>query len=691
MEVTAVNDRSAPTRRARTVIAVLAGLTLLAGGLLTTSRPGTGAPATPAHLTNLAHLDFLTSSVSPPHQDGHTTYRLDRDPSVGVLWVYADSQPDGSYRRVGGGDHDEATDTYGQGAYDADDVSRAAVAYLTAWQQFGDPDARDHAYQLLRGLTYLQTATGPNAGNVVLWMQPDGTLNLSPTPPDDPDPSDSDSSFWLGRTIWALGTGYAAFKDTDPGFAGFLRDRLTLALDAVHRQDLDDYGTWQTVDGLRWPAWLIAGGADVTSEAVYGLVSYVRASGDQRVRRDLTRLVDGIAAMRTTGSPYGALLPWTGSRSMWHSWGDEMAGSLATAGDALGRDDWVRTAVGETARFTPHLIAQGGPDNEWLPAPIYRDQIAYGADATLRNLLRTAAATHRQSFRQLAGLAASWYFGNNPAGTAVYDPSTGVTFDGISPTGEVNHNSGAESTIHGVLSMLALDAAPDVAARAHQATVATRVTASYAEAEAGQRSGAATVVQPDQAWTGESEWSGGKYVRLATGGQVDVPMRAPTGDRYLVMPVFDRQIAPTASVGTRLSVGAVPAGVQHQGGAGPQGTSSVPGYLDVGQRRTAGPVPAGPTTVRASYVGDGRPARLDGVLLQPEVEWVTLGGAGGSGQALLRSFATRPRHQRVQLGTGAVTAHSYDGHGRLVATTRGAHGSVDAPLAAGGFTVVTTN
>ncbi len=104
---------------------------------------------------------------------------------------------------------------------------------------------------------------------------------------------------------------------------------------------------------------------------------------------------------------------------------------------------------------------------------------------TLRNLLATAAATHRASFRQLAGLAASWYFGNNPAGTAMYDPATGVTYDGVSATGEVNLNSGAESTIHGVLSMLALDAAPDVAAKARQATVTGRVTWTYAEAESG--------------------------------------------------------------------------------------------------------------------------------------------------------------------------------------------------------------
>ena len=203
---------------------------------------------------------------------------------------------------------------------------------------------------------------------------------------------------------------------------------------------------------------------------MYGLVAYYRASGDPRARRDLTQLADRRRRDEDAGMAVrGAAALDAGPGRCGTPWGGEMAGALAAAGSALGRSDWTRTAVGETAQFTPHLLVQGGPDNEWLPAPIYRDQIAYGADVTLRNLLSTADATHRTSFRQLAGVAASWYFGNNPAHAPMYDPATGVTNDGISPAGEINLNSGAESTIHGVLSMLALDAAPDVAGWARTA------------------------------------------------------------------------------------------------------------------------------------------------------------------------------------------------------------------------------
>ncbi|MET0834726.1 MAG: hypothetical protein ABWZ62_12225, partial [Actinomycetota bacterium] len=648
--------------------------------------------ANPAPLTNLAHLDFLGDRVDPPDQAGHTTWRLDQEPEIGVLWTYAEPQPDGSYRRLGGGTYDPATNTWGQGAFNADDMTRAAVVYLRHWRQFGDAASRERAYQLLRGVTYLQTSSGPDAGNVVLWMQPDGTLNPSPTPTEQPDPSDSGPSYWLARTIWALGEGYAAFRGADPAFGGFLRARLELSLDALDRQVLDPrYGTFQTVDGLRLPAWLIVDGADASSEAVYGLAAYVGAGGSARGRLDLRRLADGVARMPlgdVRDWPYGALLPWARSRSLWHAWADQMAGSLAEAGRALGREDWIRVAVGETGRFTPHLLAQGGPENGWLPAPSDRVQIAYGADATLQNLLRTAAAARRPAFADLAGIAGAWYFGNNPAGVAMYDPATGRTFDGINPDRTVNRNSGAESTIHGLLSMLALDAHPAVAARARVAGRQAQVTWQLVEAEAGTLTGAAEVVTPASAWTGESGWSGGAYVRLGPGGRVAGTVDLPVGGGWWLFPVLDRQQISAGTVATSHRLDGALAGRADHGGAGAQGVSAVPGYLDLG---TTGPVEAGagPAELVSSYAGTGPEARLDAVMVQPEVEWLVLGGSGG-GQAVARSFA---RHREVRVvdlaGSGPASARSYDRSGRLVEVATSPGGHLRVPVAPGGFTVAT--
>ena len=165
----------------RRTVVVLASLTVALVGVPighSTSAVATGEAPPP--LTNLAHLDWLGDSVDPPEEDEplHTTYRLAEEPEIGVLWTYAEPR-NGVLTRVGGGTYDATTDTYGQGAFNADDVARAAVVYIRHWVATGTTTSLDRAYEMLRGLTYLQTDSGENAGNVVLLMQPDGTINPS--------------------------------------------------------------------------------------------------------------------------------------------------------------------------------------------------------------------------------------------------------------------------------------------------------------------------------------------------------------------------------------------------------------------------------------------------------------------------------------------------------------------------------
>ena len=664
---------------------------LVAFSLLVGLASATTARAAVAPLTNLGHLDFLGDTVVPPAQAGHTTYRLAQEPSLRVLWTYAEPDGSGGYRRLGGGTYNPATNTYGQGAFNTDDLTRAAVAYVRHWRLFGDAHSRDAAYGLLRAVTYMQTVSDDaRKGNFVLWMQPDGTLNRSAIPEENPHPSDSGPSYWLARGIWALGEGYEAFRAADPAFAAFLRQRMNLALDALDRQVLVRYGSYRLLDGAQVPAWLIVDGADASSEAVYGLSAYVRAQPrDARARGDLARLAEGLVQMRLSADsstwPFGAILPWAGSRSVWHAWGDQMAGALATAGSALGEQRFTTTATAEVASFTPHLLAQGGAEQGWLPAPAERAQIAYGADATLQNLLRTADASGLDGFRKLAAIGAAWYFGNNRSGVQMYDPATGRTFDGLEADGRVNRNSGAESTIHGLLSMMALDARPDVAAAATARNArVSQLTWTLLEAELGTLRGKAQVVPPASAWTGESLWSGGKYVELLRGGKVTLATTLPEAGRYRLLPVFDRQEAPLQSIGTDHRFNNVPLGTLWHGGAGAPGVSPTSGYLDIGNVGSDAVLPSGSLAIESGYVGDGRAVRLDALLLQPEVERIVLAGTGGS-QGLLRSWATQRRLVTVDGGARGVTAYAYDSGGRLVETVSGT-GSLAVPVEPYGFT-----
>lgn len=138
------------------------------------------------------------------------------------------------------------------------------------------------AYQLLRGLTYLQTLTGPKAGEVVLWMQPDGTVNPNQIRPESPNPSDSGASYWLAHTLWALGEDYAAFQHADPDFAAFLKTRMDLAVTALQRDVLSRCGITQIIHSIQVTNWLIVNGVDASSEATLGLSAYRSPRGRRR-------------------------------------------------------------------------------------------------------------------------------------------------------------------------------------------------------------------------------------------------------------------------------------------------------------------------------------------------------------------------------------------------------------------------
>ena len=685
---------SAPLRRrvtrgaaALVALAVPVAILPLAGatGTAATVAP-LAAHAGPGELTNLDHLDWLTVAVDPPDQDGHTTYRLAEEEEIGVLWTYAEPNPDGSYRHVGGGTYDAETDTWSQGAFNADDVTRASIVYLRHWRATGDQDSRDKAYDLLRGVTYLQTATGENAGNVVLWMQPDGTLNPSAEPVELPDPSDSDASYWLARTIWALGEGYAAFAEEDPEFAAFLRDRLELAIDAVDRQVLDDYGQYLNIDGERAPAWLIVDGADATAEAILGLSAYVDAGGSANARETLEKLAEGVAAL-TDGDaqtwPFGAVRPWVLSRSVWHGWGSQMPAGLARAAQSLDDPALARGAVSDAFTFDPWLLTSGGPDNGRLPTRGDASQIAYGADSRLQSLLATHDATGRGAARDLAGIVGAWYFGANPAGEPMYDPATGRTFDGISGAGTINRNSGAESTIHGLLSMLALDAHPDVAAASQVAEIANRRGTRTLQAEDGRLAGDAVAEQPESLWTGESLVGGSGYVVLGDGGSVG--FRLGWHRRLLVLPVLD--LEPGSDAVTTFRGGGRLLGEAASGDIGRQGDSPAPGALLPVTLRTM--MRAGAPTLTVTTATGEEPARLDAVMLQPAVSRLVLRGQG-HGTALLSSASDRVERAVVRVaGRGLASVETYDGRGRPVGSRVTPARSVLVRVPAGGFALVT--
>lgn len=627
-------------------------------------------------LTNLAHLRFLLAEVPVAASATHTTFGIGARPVVRAPWTYADTDGAGGYRPAGGGTRDAVTGHWTQGAYNADDIARAAVVFLRDWRATGDPQSRDEARDVLRSLAFLQTASGPDAGRVVLWQQEDGVLNPSAIPIELPDPSDSAESYWLARTVWAFGEGYAAFAAEDADFAAFLLERLHLCLDALGQESLGRAGQFVRSDGRDLPAWLIAGGADATAEAMLGLAAAAEI-GDARSRDALKTYGEGVAAMATDprrGWPFGAVLPWTGSLGFWHAWGAAAPEALARAGALLRRRDWSKAAIADAGTFTPQVLASGGPHNAWAPLPA-EAQIAYGAHGRVAGALG-AAAVAGEGLRLIAGLAAGWFFGANTAGLPVYDPATGVTFDGVETDGRINRNSGAESTIHGLLTMLLLDANRDVAALATSITGLSSFSGlRVLEAETARLSAGCVVERPaDGAWTGEGNLSGGAFVRVPAGETVEFDVTEADG---ILHALIWRQAAEVGDAVWEVFRGRkrvwktrVPAG-----GTGDRGLTEADGMLV--PERLGGDLPGEAVVVRCTSRGD---VRLDALVIQPAVASAVYATASGS--AVLYAEGTG-RDQRVAaLAPGSGRAYEADGSQRGQAV-----GGGKVRVRGGGFTV----
>lgn len=651
-----------------------------------------GGPAQP--VTNLSHLTFLLDSVPLlAGVAGHTTYDEASQPTAQAPWVYANYEGNGTYQRVGGGNiTDTAKGWYAQGAFDADDIARSAVVYLRDWKQNGTASSEQHAFELLRELTYLQDSSGPDAGNVVLWQQSDGTLNPTPTPADSPNPSDSAESYWLGRTVWALGEGYAEFEHSNPSFAAFLQQRMDLALSALDRQSLAKDGQYVQANGAKVPAWLLTGSAGATAEAVLGLSAYAAADPHDAVAHTaLSEYADGIAAMSSGGTgvwPFGAILPEDDSRSYWHAWSALAPAALSDAAVTLHRPDLERVADTAVAQFTAQLLASGGPDNALEPTPGDTSQIAYGADSLVESLLTTADATHDTGLDTLAAIAAAWFFGANPANQPAYDPSSGDCIDGISATGVINPNCGAESTIHTELSMLDLDAHPSVKALAEKLTSTTTVDGMRTLAAAsGTLTGQATVVTPSSQWTGSASFFDDSYVDAKAGSTITIPIPAGMG-AVNVYPVVNRQQGDEGSTGWSVSgpgadgtTRTTSLGSTVNGGVGAQGIAPTPTELiPMSLGRAA---PAGATTLTARV--DGGDAQINAVILQPVVSSLTMAGPSGR-YTLYVNGSARSETATENGATGYATVTEFSSTGSVIWTGPVRDGRV--PLAPAGFTTV---
>ena len=382
---------------------------------------------------NFGHLDHLMESVV-----------LEGD-TVSIVHIYANYP----------GYHWVAAEESGpEGIACVDDAARAAVLFLRSYALQGDMASLERARGLLAFVMHMQAPDG----EFYNFIRTDHTINTSGKT------SFKSFGWWAARGLWAMAMGGIAFKDRDPLFSRRLLGRVSLMMPLVGAS-LKEYGNTRTVSGYTIPRWLLyESGADVTSELLLGLLEYQKVRGDDSLSSVIAKLAQGLVVMQDgegNRPPYGLHRSW---ETLWHMWGNGQTQALSAAGMMLHDTTMIASAVREARGWYGRLLMDGFLKEYDLagsaPATRY-EQIAYGVRPMAVGLVRLYEATGDRDYLYMAGLAASWLTGNNSLGRAMYDPATGRCYDGIRDSLTVNLNSGAESTIEALYTLVEVGRYPE--------------------------------------------------------------------------------------------------------------------------------------------------------------------------------------------------------------------------------------
>jgi uncharacterized protein YyaL (SSP411 family) len=225
--------------------------------------------------------------------------------------------------------------------------------------------------------------------------------------------------------------------------------------------------------GWTFPTWLPKiCGTDQAAIMLIGLSLMIQqSSDDQEINKDslvsfMEHFADGLYLMQNEQPGTlqdGAILSW---ENVWHAYANIQSYALLVAGEVLDDPHQTAHALYEIDHFYPAVLAAGGLDHFLIrvvdgQVRVYDQasfpQIAYGRRPMVWAALKAYEVTGNQTYLSTARELASWFSGNNPAKTAMYDPATGRGYDGISSAESINKNAGAESTIEALLTLQALE------------------------------------------------------------------------------------------------------------------------------------------------------------------------------------------------------------------------------------------
>ncbi|MBK8505930.1 MAG: hypothetical protein IPL46_29290 [Saprospiraceae bacterium] len=394
---------------------------------------GCQAPKTndpdPSIVINTSHLDHLYEEISIAHED-----------TFAIIHIYSE-YPD----YVWVGDSDE-------GIACIDDVARAIIFYLRNYHYSGEIQSLEKGKKLLKFLLFMQADNG-YFNNFIF---PDYSINKEGIT------SLAEPNWWSWRALWALGEAITLLDSETSDY-----DRLVTARNRLVDAIILDFRThpmdsFIQVDGFRIPQWLPGKtAADQAALMILGL-GYSQNYRWEESKKILKSMLDGIQQMQIINDenfPHGVFLSW---QNIWHAYGNSQSYALLKISQLTNDPSLISPALTEIQFFYNEWIKRNYISHFNLKkiensVSIYDSssfpQIAYNIRPVIWACLEATKVTGDMKYATMAQTVGQWFDGENAVQTAMYDPITGLCFDGINDDKTVNRNAGAESTIEALLAL----------------------------------------------------------------------------------------------------------------------------------------------------------------------------------------------------------------------------------------------
>ena len=388
-----------------------------------------------AFTVNKSHLDYLYKEINV------------NGSLMAVIHIYSNA-PD--YKFID--DEDE-------GYACVDDAARAAIFYLEYFRVYNDSSSLIKYYNLVEFLLYMQSENGFFYN--FIWI--DNSINKSFKT------SVAEPNWWSWRALWALMENYKNFKNSNDNRSVRVKQSIEKGIDAIKRLIPKDKAKIK-IDGIKLPDWLPSKTASDQSALLVLLLSeYYQNTGDKEILYYVKSFVQGMMMMQIKDKEsefYGAFLSW---ENTWHGWGNSQSYALLKAFRILNDEKIKASALSELNNFYDLLISKNFLSYfkvrkhhrkiETMESSQF-SQIAYNIRPMVFALLEAYNVTADSMYAIKAGRVAQWFTGKNPAGEVMYNPHSGIFYDGIENENSINKNSGAESTIEGLLSLLKISQNP---------------------------------------------------------------------------------------------------------------------------------------------------------------------------------------------------------------------------------------